>query len=176
MRALIRVTPLLVAAACATNPAPVPLVADPEGKRLLAGEWVGEYSSPETGRVGSIAFSLVQHDTGACGIHAEHAHGDVLMIPRESPDAGRTANGEYQTVEGAPSPQVLRIDLMRVVGDHLTGTIEPYRDPETGYAVSTTFEGTITQDFIVGEFVTVNARTGDHLAGTWTVKRKKEKT
>ena len=42
---------------------------------LLAavGEWVGEYSSAETGRVGSIVFTLAAgRDTAA---------GDVMMVP-----------------------------------------------------------------------------------------------
>jgi hypothetical protein len=157
------------AAACATNPGPVPLVADPEGRELLEGEWAGEYASPQTGRVGSIAFSLVQHDTGACGVHGEHAHGDVLMIPRPMNDPG-APDGEYQSP--ASNPQVLGIDLMRVSGDRLTGYIQPYRDPETGLPVSTTFEGTIAGGRITGEFVTVNSKTGERYVGSWEVRRK----
>jgi len=70
-------------------------------------------------------------------------------------------------------PSVLQIELLRVTGDQLSGTIQPYRDPVTGHSISTTFEGTIRGDQITGELVSVDAKTGDRLIGQWQVMRKK---
>jgi hypothetical protein len=161
---------LLAANACATMPAPVPLVADPEGKLLLAGNWVGEYWNPATGRSGSISFSLVQHDTTQCNVHAEHAHGDVLMVPLGGEALPPAEGWEIGRAE-REAPTVLRIQLIRVRGERLTGTLEPYRDPDTGNAVSTTFEGIINGDEIRGDFVSVDARTGQRFMGNWRVLR-----
>lgn len=171
IRYLMGTAALLALHACATLPAPVTLVADPEGKSLLAGEWAGEYWNPATGRSGSIMFSLEQHDTTLCNVHAEHAHGDVLMVPlggEALPPAQAWEIGKSER----QAPRVLGIELIRVRGDRLTGTLEPYRDPDTGYPVSTTFEGIISGDEISGNFVTINAQTGQRLMGNWRVLRK----
>jgi hypothetical protein len=162
---------LLALNACASMAAPVTLVADPEGKKLLEGEWVGEYWNPATGRSGSISFSLVQHDTSLCNVHAEHAHGDVLMVPLGGEPLPPSEAWEIGKTE-RQAPAVLGIQLIRVHGDQLTGTLEPYRDPDTGQPISTTFEGIISGDEISGDFVTVNAENGQRLMGQWRVVRK----
>lgn len=168
IRYLIGAAAALSVAACASLPAPVPLIADPEGKRLLQGEWVGEYSSPATGRAGSITFLLEQHgDSTTC-------RGDVMMIPQGASEPLPRAEG--WTLGMGPEttgPSVLQIELLRVTGDQLSGTIQPYRDPVTGHSISTTFEGTIRGDQITGELVSVDAKTGDRLIGQWQVMRKK---
>jgi hypothetical protein len=162
------------AAACASLPAPVALQADPEGQRLLAGQWDGEYENPATGRAGSITFSLVQHDTAICNVHAEHAHGDVLMVPRGSSEPLPPSEGWN---EGRPeqTPSVLGIELIRVTGDQLTGMLQPYRDPVSGHSISATFDGTIRGNVISGEFVSVDGKTGERMIGTWQVTRRVEK-
>ncbi len=160
----IAVAALSGAAACATLPAPVPLVADPEGKRLLAGEWVGQYENPATGRSGSITFLLHQHaDTTEC-------RGDVLMIPRGASDPRPTqeAIGE----QSAPEMRVLRIDQLTVMGDQLSGIIEPYRDPETGNPINTRFDGQIVGDRISGQLISAGGKTGPQAVGTWEVTRR----
>src|SRR5881394_3067730 len=58
---------------CATNQPPVPLVGRAADIAALAGEWVGEYSSNESGRSGSISFTL--------RAASDSAFGDVVMIP-----------------------------------------------------------------------------------------------
>ncbi|MBI4419893.1 MAG: hypothetical protein HY560_03640 [Gemmatimonadetes bacterium] len=167
--------PVIAAAAvlglgCAVNPAPVTLVADPKGEQLLAGEWVGQYFS-DAGREGSIAFSLVPHDTTKCGGHGEHAHGDVLMIPRGTTQMLRPAMNEDEGQEH-PTPAVLTIELIRVTGDRVTGYLTPYRDPDTGVILSTTFEGQIVGDRITGTMTTINGKTGERLFGRWEVVRR----
>ena len=160
----------LAAVGCAVNPAPVPMVADPEGKRLLAGDWVGEHYS-DAGREGSISFSLVPHDTTQCGGQGEHAHGDVLMVPRGATRALEPVFDEGSGEDPLTS-QVLTIELLRVAGNEVTGTLTPYRDPQTGVLLSTTFQGRIVGDTIKGTMVTVNGRTGEQFYGRWDVVRK----
>ena len=61
-------------AACGTRQAAVPVVG--RDVALLVGEWSGFYESAETGRSGSILFSL--------GAESDTARGDVVMIPAGS--------------------------------------------------------------------------------------------
>jgi len=161
---------IAASAGCATLPARVPLVIDPAGKQLLAGEWLGEYESLGTGRSGSITFMLVEHqDSTVC-------RGDVLMIPRGANQAVQAIDGVSRPGEQqAPDLRVLSIDLLKVEGDHVTGTIQSYSDPETGHPISTTFDGRITGDIITGQLVSVDGRTGREAVGTWQVSRKRPK-
>src|SRR5438552_2534469 len=64
----------LALSACAASRSPVPLVGTSTDVGALTGEWAGEYSSSESGRSGSISFTL-----RAAG---DSAFGDVVMIPR----------------------------------------------------------------------------------------------
>src|SRR6058998_11524 len=63
----------LALAACAASQSPVPVIGPAGDVAALAGEWAGEYSSVESGRSGSISFTL-----RAAG---DSAVGDVIMIP-----------------------------------------------------------------------------------------------
>lgn len=61
-------------AGCASRPAPVPVIGPRSDLSALVGDWSGEYNSPETGRSGSIAFTLKSgKDT---------AFGRVVMVPK----------------------------------------------------------------------------------------------
>ncbi len=62
-----------VLTACHASRAPVPVVGTSGDVSALAGDWVGDYSSPESGRSGSISFSLKSATDSAVG--------DVVMIP-----------------------------------------------------------------------------------------------
>src|SRR5258705_1052040 len=66
-------TAILLFAACGTNQPSVPLVGRSADVAALAGEWAGEYSSVESGRSGSITFTL--------RAASDSAFGDVVMIP-----------------------------------------------------------------------------------------------
>jgi hypothetical protein len=153
----------LALAACASNPAPVNLTADPTGMQLLAGEWSGTYSSRESGRTGSIVFTLIAGE--------DHAHGDVLMIP-----VGYDQPLEpYQEAAAAANqaPRVLTIDFVSATGKRVTGTLAPYRDPACGCPLATTFEGEIKGDRITGKFQSYHTATGERQSGEWQVDRKK---
>jgi hypothetical protein len=149
--------------ACTSNPTPITVTGD---RASLAGQWIGEYNSPATGRSGSIVFNLSPS--------GDAANGDVVMIPRGSgkplvPYTGNTTVGA--ATQGTPSSQVLTIKLVRVSGDTVSGVLDPYRDPECDCAVQTTFTGTISGDTIDGMFSTRGSQTNTPQTGTWRVKR-----
>lgn len=152
--------------ACATAPSPVPVVADPVDAGRMAGEWSGSYRSPDTGRSGSIVFRLeAGRDT---------AFGDVVMIPRGSTEGYAPADGWDEERFGTSSdggPEVLRIAFVLFRGGTVTGTLEPYRDPECGCTLHTSFEGELEGDVIEGTFVTEHGDCCESHAGTWRVAR-----
>lgn len=148
---------------CTGSPEPVPVVAEPMDLATLQGEWRGEYRAPTVRRSGSILFRL---EAGS-----DTAFGDVVMIPA---DADRPLGPPDLEVgpEGDPSrAQVLRIAFVRVESGTVSGTLEPYRDPECGCAVSTTFTGRLEGDEITGTFVAVRGAGGGRFSGSWRVRR-----
>jgi hypothetical protein len=152
----------LTVAACAMHPQVVPLEGAPDDLRALEGEWVGEYRSFETGRSGSILFTLVAgRDT---------ATGDVLMVPRESGGVHRDAPPALPH----NGPQPLSIRFVRVDGNLITGTIDPYPSPDCECQLLTTFRGEILGDRIEGSFITHHSGFDQGAQkGTWWVRRKK---
>lgn len=157
-------TPIM---ACSTSPqATVPLVGAAPDVAALAGHWDGAYSSAQTGRSGSISFTLVSR--------VDSAFGDVVMIPR---GFGRP----LQAWTGATPPAgtetaratVLTISFVRVTGGRVTGTLKPYADPETGVQLFTTFDGQLNRDVIAGTFATRRAGSPDAVTGEWKVTRRK---
>ncbi|MBI4501122.1 MAG: hypothetical protein HY700_08175 [Gemmatimonadetes bacterium] len=151
--------------ACAVNPAPVPLSCDAEGRQLLIGNWSGEYFTPDGGRAGSIVFNFAPEDT------LGYAHGDIVMAP---PRGNQYLLPVDQGGISAPEEtvQVLTIEFLGVVGHQVGGTLSPYRDPETGEMLNTTFEGRIEGDKISGTLTTVHTRSMQVDVGTWEVVRK----
>lgn len=152
---------LVVMGGCASTPAAVTIQATPAEISALAGHWEGEYSSQATGRLGSIVLDLIAGE--------DHAHGDVLMIPRGSNDPYRPrASG------GGPSPagasQILRIRFVRAEGRKVSGTLDPYWDPDCSCEVMTTFVGEIRGDTVEGTFT--SERGAGRVFGTWNAKRK----
>src|SRR5207249_10261723 len=63
----------LTLSACGASRSPVPLVGAATDVSALTGQWSGDYSSSESGRSGSIEFTL-----RAAG---DTAFGDVVMVP-----------------------------------------------------------------------------------------------
>ncbi|HEY1953266.1 MAG TPA: hypothetical protein VGG76_10735 [Gemmatimonadaceae bacterium] len=157
------------AIACASKPSPVNVTGTTGDRASLAGKWVGEYSSPATGRTGSIVFNLSPS--------GDAANGDVVMIPRGYDKALQPYNaapGIAGAVAGAPGAapsQVLTIKLVRVAGDTVSGVMDPYRDPECDCAVETTFTGRLNSDTIEGTFSTRGRPSAGPQTGTWRVKR-----
>lgn len=150
----------LLAMGCALNPAPVPVEGPKEDIQALVGEWVGEYRSIETGRSGSIMFTL------AAG--SDTAFGDVVMVPK---DAGITPDTPPATTRQAQ--QVLTIRFVRVVEGTVVGTIDPYPSPDCGCQLLTTFRGALAGNRIEGTF-TIHHSGHEMVAqkGSWWATRK----
>jgi len=155
--------------ACGASRPPVPLVGTPAEVSSLIGEWSGDYSSAESGRSGSIKFTL-----RAAG---DSAFGDVVMVPSatgipltpwRSPDApGAQPTGASQ----APQSTVLKIRFVRVEQAHVSGTLDPYADPQTGARLLTTFTGELSGNSITGGYTT-RLLSGDTQTGRWSVQRR----
>ncbi|SRR6266508_4492829 len=153
--------------ACAPAPqTPVPMVGAATDVAALAGRWEGAYSSAATGRSGSISFTLT-----ASG---DSAFGDVVMVPR---GFGRPLQAWNTSAApagaAAPRSAVLTINFVRVAEGRVTGTLAPYRDPETGVPLFTAFEGRLRGDVIEGTYTTRAARGVDSQTGEWNVTRRK---
>jgi hypothetical protein len=149
------------AAGCASTPAEVRIEGAPTELSALAGDWEGEYSSAATGRLGSIVFKLVAGE--------DHAHGDVLMIPRGSSDPYRPRSGGEGPAPAGAS-QLLTIRFVRAEGGRISGTLDPYWDPDCNCEVTTTFVGAINGDRIAGTFTSM--RTAGRVSGTWKATRR----
>jgi hypothetical protein len=151
---------------CASNPPSTLVTASDFDLNPLVGEWRGNYSSAETGRTGTIAFTLRAGESSASG--------NIVMIPR--PDSMlTTAEQELVTNVAAPGRSVLKIHFLRKEGGNLSGTLDPYTDPDCGCPVTTTFQGTFKDArTIEGTFSTVPSQPGRNVTGgAWKVTRLK---
>ncbi|HEX8907021.1 MAG TPA: hypothetical protein VF771_19380 [Longimicrobiaceae bacterium] len=150
---------------CASTQEPrVPVSISPADLSRLGGEWTGEYTSPQTGRSGSIVFHLTAT--------ADSAHGDVMMVPRGSGVPMRRAVYSGQPETQTAQPQELTIRFARFEGDRVTGMMDPYTDPACNCPVVTTFEGTVRGNRIEGTFTSRGAPGGGPVTGTWSVERR----
>jgi hypothetical protein len=126
---------------------------------VLAGEWLGTYSSSDVGRQGTIWFKLVQGE--------DHAHGDVRMTPRgtRTPYAPPTASSP-----GDPL-QFLAIRFVRVSRTEVSGELNQYWDPDADCLATTVFRGQLFDDRLEGTFET-RLSTGVVAHGRWRADRK----
>jgi hypothetical protein len=152
----------LTAACAAPAPEPVFVSGTPEDLAALAGEWVGEYSSGATGRRGSIRLTL-EADGPA-------AFGDVVMYPADATEPLTPANREMGAEPKVP--ELLAIRFVSVSGGLVSGTLEPYRDPQCGCILSTTFTGRIAGDTVEGTFVSHGGPVHLVVEGRWRVVRR----
>jgi hypothetical protein len=136
----------LVGQGCASSLTAVPVKGKDADVFAMRGDWVGEYSSEDTGRKGTIRFSL---------------------------RAGRkTADGEVEMqLPGSPAPTALRIAVLRVAGDELHGKLERYTDPSCKCEVDADFIGTMADSVIEGTFIMHPVGTDKELGGVWKVER-----
>jgi hypothetical protein len=152
----------LLLAACAANQPSVPLVGRSADVAALAGEWTGEYSSTESGRSGSISFTL--------RAAADSAFGDIVMVPAGWGRPLAPWRGETPTAQ-RPMTEVLTINFVRVEQGRVNGTLAPYADPQTGTRLLTTFNGQLSGNTITGTYIT-RLPSGETQTGRWTVQRK----
>src|ERR1700694_4199758 len=85
----------------------------------LVGQWQGNYSSNETGRNGTIAFTLRAGELAASG--------NVVMLPRA--DSSFAANHAPVDPSIPNSREVLTIHFVRKEGSNVVGTLAPHLDP-----------------------------------------------
>ena len=154
----------LALSACGASRSPVPLVGPAADVSALTGEWSGDYSSAESGRSGSISFTL-----RAAG---DSAFGDVVMVPAAwgrplVPWRQENATGSNQ----APASTVLTIRFVRVEHGHVSGTLDPYADPQTGARLLTRFSGELSGNTIAGTYTT-QLPSGEMQTGRWSVQRR----
>jgi hypothetical protein len=151
---------LTVALACASAP-PVRVSGSRADLESIAGEWTGTYSSPDTGREGSIWFKLIAGE--------DHAHGDVLMTPRGRSQPYRRYGPPGMTADQGPA-EFLSIRFVKVSGQEVAGTLEPYLDPDCDCEARTEYRGGLTGDTFAGTFVT---RRDNRVVttGRWTATR-----
>jgi len=158
------VTAVLLLAACAANQTPVPVVGHSDDLAALAGEWTGEYSSTESGRSGSITFTL--------RAAADSAFGDVVMIPVGWGRPLAPWRGEAAPMAGQrPTSEVLTINFVRIEAGRVNGTLAPYAEPRTGERLLTTFVGGLSGNTITGTYTT-RLTSGETQTGRWTAQRK----
>jgi hypothetical protein len=147
------------ATGCASGPPPGTEMSSSDfDLNPLVGEWHGDYTNPEAGRSGTIAFTLRAGESSASG--------KVVMIPGKADSLASAA---------AMARSVINIKFMRKEGNKVTGTLDPYRDPQCDCTVTTNFEGTFTDArTIEGSFTTVPSRTGANVTGgKWKVTRQR---
>jgi hypothetical protein len=151
---------LALAAACATRQPQIELTSSDFDLNPLVGDWRGDYNSTETGRSGTIAFTLRAGESSASG--------NVVMIPR---GADSSSTGGADTARAGR--QVLTIHFVRKEGGSIVGTLDPYNDPECECQVATTFQGTFQDGrTIAGTYTTVPSRPGTGVTtGKWHVTR-----
>ncbi|HKI94152.1 MAG TPA: hypothetical protein VJ992_02565 [Gemmatimonadales bacterium] len=167
MSRLLAVIPaVLLSAGCAVQQAPVPVQGSRSAIQRLAGTWTGGYESTQSGRSGSISFSLAAN--------ADTAFGDVIMMPRGTTTPLRPARVDGDAVPGETrmSTAVLTIRFVTVRDGRVEGTLDPYRDPGCGCLLLTTFVGTVRGDLITGTFLSHHVEGGANVRGTWEVRRK----
>lgn len=161
-RALIVFPLVAVLAGCASVPSPTPVSGNPAAIDQLAGEWEGVYTSAETGRSGSIAFVL--------RAGSDTAQGDVVMTPRHALDA--SGSGDRHPRATGAAAELLTIRFVFVSDGEVRGVLDPYRDPDCGCTLTTTFRGLVRGDVIEGSFVS-EGEGMHHLParGRWRVVR-----
>jgi hypothetical protein len=144
------------------HPAPVVLQGEAGDIQALAGSWTGDYSSNESGRSGSISFTV-----RASG---DSAFGDVVMVSSagEAIVPADIASGMHQM--HAPSAAVLEIRFVNASGGEVQGALEPYVAPDCQCVVRTVFHGVVKGDRVDGIYTTI-APNGMKQEGKWSVRR-----
>jgi hypothetical protein len=151
---------------CASRQPEIELTSSDFDLNPLVGEWRGDYSSIETGRNGTIAFTRRAAELAASG--------NVVMLPRA--DSSFEANHAPVDPSIPNTREVLTIHFVRKEGSKVVGTLDPYRDPECACQVTTTFQGAFRdRSTIEGIYTTTPATPGAKVtSGKWKVTRVKK--
>lgn len=154
----------LIATACTPVVLKTPVSGTPTAVSRLVGDWQGDYTGGESGRRGVITFRL--------RAGADTAEGDVIMQSRTDadPSAPNAPPVGWESLRTTHEP--LSIRFVFVSDSVVTGVLNPYRDPECGCALTTTFRGTLRGDAMEGTFHSEGSSIS-HIPtdGRWRVKR-----
>ena len=159
--ALVVLSASLGACAERSEPPRVGVSATPDDVRVLGGTWEGEFWS-EDGAGGPIRFTLTAEQGQAV------ARGDVTVLGRPIRDALRPANAPSESLTGTRDIGFVSVDATT---ETVSGTMEPYRDPECDCIVTTTFTGRVSRDRIRGTFLTRGGAAQVPRVGGWEVRR-----
>ncbi len=150
---------------CSLTMRPVHVAASHIQWEALAGEWRGTYRMDGYDRHGTIAFKLAAIE--------EQASGEVLMIP-ERTGWPYTMNGPMQGPPSGrmePRTQLLTIRFVEAADGTVSGTMDPYWDPDRQCTAHATFTGLIDGNSVSGS---VNSVCDDNvrvLHGRWRARR-----
>ena len=134
----------LATAACTPVVMKTPVSGPAPAISRLVGEWQGDYSSVESGRRGLIAFRL--------RAGADTAEGEVIMQSRADYDPSVPNATAVPWDAMRTTQQSLSIRFVFVSESEISGVLNPYRDPDCGCTLTTTFRGKLQGDVIEGTF------------------------
>lgn len=155
---------LAIGGCASRQPPDIALTANDFDLNPLVGEWRGNYISTETGRNGTIAFTLRAAEAAASG--------NVVMLPRA--DSSFAANHAPIDPSIPNVREVLTIHFVRKEGSNVVGTLDQYLDPQCACQVTTTFQGAFRdRSTIEGTYRTVPLSGSKATGGTWKVTRVK---
>jgi hypothetical protein len=163
---LILILGAVALAACAAPPPPPPTPIRGEALDLaiMAGEWTGEYTSAETGRSGPIRFELTAGE--------DHVHGQVFLFADPAEPSPHPADPAVPREPGSRT-EPLAIRFIAVEEGQVSGTLEPYSDPECERCIiSTVFTGKVRGKVIEGTYTSEGGNGGTPRHGTWRVERR----
>jgi hypothetical protein len=149
--------------ACHYTPPPVLLQGTPPEIATLAGEWDGEYSGAQSGRVGSISLRITAgRDTAIGDVWMVATNGQRMVAAHDARD--------HRT--HARTADMLHVTFVRVAAGRVSGALEPYTAPDCQCTVTTTFSGAVSGDIVEGTFVT-RGPGGLEQTGRWRVSRRR---
>jgi len=152
-------------AGCSLAMRSVPLSASHVQWEALAGRWRGTYEMDAYDRRGTVAFDLVAIE--------EQASGEVLMIPERTgwpyTQFGPGAKPPGDRVE--PRTELLTIRFVEALGGTLSGTLDPYWDPDRKCTAHASFTGVVAGDSISGSVTSVCEDDVKVLRGQWRARR-----
>ena len=147
--------------ACSYAGNPVPLRGSATDIGALAGRWDGEFWSDESGRRGSLLFTIRSG--------TDTAIGDVVLSTGMTEPVIAADARDPQHLRHSRAPEVLRVTFVAVRGEMLRGRIEPYVAPDCKCVVVTEFLGTIAGDTVSGRYDTTGP--GVRQEGRWVMRR-----
>ena len=156
-----------LASGCASSrQGPIELTSSDFDLDPLVGRWSGDYTGKETGRSGTISFTLNAGESFASGA--------VVMLPHSVASAASSDRANATNAVTTTPREVINIRFIRKEGGNLVGTLDPYIDPDCRCRVLTTFQGKfVDAKTIEGTFTTTGVEPGRApTTGTWKVNRR----